>query len=247
MRDDHLQLVAQMKAVTVSREYGSGGGEIAARLAQRLNWTLFDHAVVQQVAHKLGISLSEAEEHDENEESLGDALLRACQLIQPTMSATIPGIPQGMDDKIYRTAFRQVIAAAFAAGHVVIVGRGAQFLLASQRDVLHVRIICPFEQRVIYVMRREQLSRSDAVDRIHYIEQGRKRAVQHQYHQDLSNPLLYDFTVNTHVLTLERAVDLLQFALLSKAERLSVPDDQLGPGMNVTPYLQELKDFPFPP
>jgi alpha/beta hydrolase fold len=36
------QAIAAMRAVTISREYGSGGGEIAARLARRLNWQLIE-------------------------------------------------------------------------------------------------------------------------------------------------------------------------------------------------------------
>ncbi len=53
--------VSQMRAITISREYGSGGGEIATRLASRLGWQLIDHEVVVQVAHELGVSEAEAE------------------------------------------------------------------------------------------------------------------------------------------------------------------------------------------
>jgi cytidylate kinase len=48
-----------MRAVTISREYGSGGGEIAARLAQRLGWRLIDHELIRQVARLLGESVVE--------------------------------------------------------------------------------------------------------------------------------------------------------------------------------------------
>jgi hypothetical protein len=46
----NLQAIAAMRAITVSREYGSGGGEIAARLARKLGWQLIDHAVIEQQA-----------------------------------------------------------------------------------------------------------------------------------------------------------------------------------------------------
>src|SRR5262245_55586904 len=57
---------AQMRAVTISREYGSGGGEIAARLARQLGWRLVDHEVVAQVARALGVSEAEAAAYDEH-------------------------------------------------------------------------------------------------------------------------------------------------------------------------------------
>ena len=46
------QAIAAMRAITISREYGSGGGEIAARLVQRLGWQLIDHAVIEQTARE---------------------------------------------------------------------------------------------------------------------------------------------------------------------------------------------------
>ena len=54
-----------MGAVTISREYGSGGGEIAARLARRLGWQLIDHAIVEQTASELEVYVTEVEKHDE--------------------------------------------------------------------------------------------------------------------------------------------------------------------------------------
>jgi len=56
---------AGMKAITISRQYGSGGGEIAARLAERLNWHLIDHELVARVARELGIPEQRAQGRDE--------------------------------------------------------------------------------------------------------------------------------------------------------------------------------------
>ena len=49
-------VISHMRAITISREYGSGGGEIATRLTKRLGWQLVDHEVVVQAAHELGVS-----------------------------------------------------------------------------------------------------------------------------------------------------------------------------------------------
>jgi len=53
--DVNQQTIAAMHAITISREYGSGGGEIAARLARRLGWQLVDHAVIEQTARELEV------------------------------------------------------------------------------------------------------------------------------------------------------------------------------------------------
>jgi CMP/dCMP kinase len=59
------EAIAAMRAITISREYGSGGGEIAARLARRLGWQLIDHAVIEQTARELGVHETEVQKHDE--------------------------------------------------------------------------------------------------------------------------------------------------------------------------------------
>src|SRR5438128_4894576 len=61
----NLQAIAAMRAVTVSREYGSGGGEIASRLARKLGWQLIDHTVIEQAARELGVYETEVEKYDE--------------------------------------------------------------------------------------------------------------------------------------------------------------------------------------
>src|SRR5579863_10200811 len=58
------QATAAMHAVTISREYGSGGGEIAARLARQLDWQLIDHAIIGQTARELEVHETEVEKHD---------------------------------------------------------------------------------------------------------------------------------------------------------------------------------------
>src|SRR5712692_2415056 len=138
--DEELNVISQMSAITVSREYGSGGGEIATRLATRLGWRLIDHEIVGQVARELDISETEAEVHDEHVEGMIARFFSSMQLIQPTAPvATTPITPMLlMNSQIYHEALRRVVEGAVAAGHVVIVGRGAQVLLAQRRDVLQM-------------------------------------------------------------------------------------------------------------
>ena len=76
--DEDRRAVAAMRAITISREYGSGRGEIAARLAKRLGWQLIDHEVVVQVAQKLQVSEEEAGEHEQSRSWVGGIPSRGC-------------------------------------------------------------------------------------------------------------------------------------------------------------------------
>ena len=73
--NEDFYTINRMRAVTISREYGSGGGEIATRLAKRLGWQLIDHAIVERVASEIGTSTQEAEAHGEYTEGIVSRLL----------------------------------------------------------------------------------------------------------------------------------------------------------------------------
>src|SRR5437879_8902096 len=80
-------IISQMRAITISREYGSGGGEIARRLAKRLGWGLIDHEAVIRVAQELGVSEAEAAVHDEYAEGLVSRILSSMQAVDTAMYA----------------------------------------------------------------------------------------------------------------------------------------------------------------
>lgn len=233
--DTRADRIARMRAVTFSRQYGSGGGEIAARLAQRLGWRLVDHEIVAQVAAALGVPEAEAEEYDERGESIFARMLAGMRSYEPAIP--VPGAA-GLetDEQRYRQALRETVEAACQQGHTVIVGRGSQALLARRLDVLHVRVVAPLEGRITYVMRRERLNHAQAQARIQMKDRDRQRYLATAHHLNPDDTQRYDLVVNTGVLDLDAAVDLIELALERKAERLGVPADALGPGAGATPY-----------
>ncbi len=232
-----------MRAITISREYGSGGGEIAARLVKRLNWLLIDHEVVVRVAQELGISEAEAEAYDERDEGLLSRFLTSLQMIQPSILVATPPMPLTMEAHEYNEARRRVIEAAVKTGHVVIVGRGAQALLANRRDVLHVRIVAPLDARITYVMQREGLDQATARNRIQSKDRDRIRYLQAQHHLSPEDPHLYDLVLNTGILSLDSAIALIKLALEQKATRFSTPTGELGPVTGLTRYPDQPADF----
>lgn len=248
----HQQAIAAMRAITMSREYGSGGGEIAARLAHRLGWQLIDHAVIDQTARELGVYETEVEKHDE--EYVASTLSRIVGGIQSFVtSLPTPGAPPGSvstspapETRAYQDTLRQIIIAAANAGHTVIVGRGGQVLFADHRDVLHIRVVAPLELRVAYVVRREGLDTDAARRRVEAKDRARTRYMQTQFHCQHDDPHLYDLIIDTAVLDLESAVDLICLALERKASRLSVPMEDLGPAAGLVPYTSKPADFRTP-
>ena len=162
--DQERESLARMRAITISREYGSGGGEIASRLARRLGWQLIDHEIVVRVAQELGVSEADAEEYDECGDGPLSRVLQSFRLVQPTMPVSMP-MALTTDSRAYNIARCHAVMGAYAKGHTVIVGRGGQALLAQQRDVLHERSSArqcrrfsndKLERRVVFSLRQRR-------------------------------------------------------------------------------------------
>lgn len=239
--------VFAMRAITISREYGSGGGEIAARLAERLGWRLVDHEVVKQIAERLGVEEEDAAAHDEHAESWVMQFLTTMQGVGP-MVALPSNLSFPPTEASYTRALREVVNGAVLAGQSVIVGRGSQVILRNRRDTLHVRIVAPLEHRISYVTLRESLSRVEAQQRITQRDQERRRYLINNYRHAPDDAHLYDITLNTAVLDLDSCVELIVRALEAKAAQLATPATALGPaGERPAPYPEAPVDFEVTP
>lgn len=245
MSENGTAVTSEMCAITISREYGSGGGEIAARLAKRLSWKLIDHEIVAEVARELGISHEEAVERDERTEGIITRMLTAMAAAEPTVFVPVE-LPRSFDADAYRDALHRVVTVSVATGNAVIVGRGAQVILMDRRDVLHVRVVAPLDKRIAYVARREELDISAAQHRIQDKDRSRQQFVQSLYSARADDARFYDIVLNTGILSLDACVELICLALERKAERLGLPDEELGPGAGLAHYPGTPEDLPVP-
>jgi cytidylate kinase len=240
---DEAAAIAAMSAITVSRQYGSGGGEVAARLARRLEWDLVDHQLIAWVARALGVSEAEARARDEQVPGFFSRLFDAILLMAPPeVPVTIEELPTDPEQR-YHDTVRQAILAAVARRHTVIVGRGGQALLGDRPDVLRVRVVAPLAQRIEYVARREERSPEEARARIRLKEHQRDQYFQTRYNRKPDDPDLYDLVVNTGGLDLDTACDLIVLALTRKGQLLALPPSERGPAAGLARYPGQPQDF----
>ena len=241
--------VGAMKAITISRQYGSGAGEIAARLAARLNWRLVDHEIVAQVAQHLGITEQKAAVRDEAAEGFITRVLSRIQFLPSVTTVTDPTYQVTTDDidaQQYREALQRVVETAADSGQAVIAGRSGAAMLAGRRDVLHVRIVAPLKALIAYVVLREGLDAASAQARIREKDRNRAQFMQTLYHHHVDDLELYDLVINTAVLSLDQAVELICLALEDKAQALSLPAEELGPARGLAPYPSRPADLRAP-
>src|SRR5438034_10180917 len=151
-----------MPFITVSRMYGSGGSDVAARIAKTLGWTLLDNAVIDAVAERSGLTRAEVSAQDERVPSLVERLASALSLGTPE---TMPPVPAGSvdtaEERIVSVTGR-VIEEAMNHGPAVFVGRGAQYMLAERDDTLHVFCYAPLAALIHNAITRRGVSPADA-------------------------------------------------------------------------------------
>jgi len=197
--------------VTITRQYASGGSEIGRLVVDRLGWTLIDNEFIDQVARLAGLPRDEVARREERAPGLLERLARTLAVASPEMFITtgeMP-IPVETEEDTLVTMTERVIAEAAAEGRVVLVGRGAQAVLATRPNALHVYVIAskPFRKKVAV----ERLGVDPAtVDRVlDETDQQRDEYVKTHYGRDRQDLTQYDFVLNAERLGFEGAADVI--------------------------------------
>jgi cytidylate kinase len=198
-----------MAVVTVSRQYGSGGSEVAERVARALGWTLYDNAVVEQVAQRLRMTPAEVSAREERMPSLVERMASAMALGVPEMMPVVGDLAAQPSEERMVMVTRRVIEDAVRAGPAVLVGRGAQCMLASRTDALHVFCYAPFEELVRYAVDVMGVPFSEAGRRVAEMNHQREEYVKHHFKRDWRDLSNYDLCVNTARLGLDGAAELV--------------------------------------
>jgi cytidylate kinase len=201
-----------MPVITVSRLTGSGGAEIGQRLAERLGASYLNTQIIQEVAHRLGISEATAAQYDERAEAFIERLARVLWLSNPALapiSTPASPLPFESTTQAFVEVTRELVREAARTGNAVIFGHGAQFILAQQPEVLHVRFVAPLAFRVEQVMQREDISRAEAERRVREEDQRRANAIRQFYHADWHAPDPFHVILNTALWDEEACIRLV--------------------------------------
>lgn len=203
-----------MAVVTLSRQYASGGSDIARLVADALGWTLVDNQFVDKVAERAGMSRAEVAQREERSPGLIERLARALAVSSPEVFAATGEAPAavGTEDTLVATTER-VIAETVQHGDVVMVGRGAQAYLAEHGATLHVLIVAPREARIQAALDRLGISRKEAERSVDEIDEGRRRYVKTHYGREWGHPANYDLCLNSATLGYRGCADLIVAAV----------------------------------
>jgi len=136
-----------IRIITIEREFGSGGGVIAEKVATGLGWKLWDQLLTEEIARRMDCDCRAVEEHEERRDPAYYRLLKAFMRGSFEGSLNAPRLKM-VDTDCVREVTQQILKEVAEDGNCVIVGRGSAYYLGGRRDAFHVFIYAPFEDKV---------------------------------------------------------------------------------------------------
>lgn len=187
------------KIITISREFGAGGGEIGRKVAKELDYTYTDKDLIYQIASQISMNPQEVKEIDEK---VSFHFGFAQSLFNMYTSQ--------LDEKLFK-AQKEVIKKIGERGNCVIVGRNANSILHEYDNSLHVFIYADEDWRVLRMKRDFMQDTSEAEIRHHLHEIDKARAKYCAYYttSKFTEAKTYDLCLCTSRLGIDKCVEII--------------------------------------
>lgn len=186
-----------IKVITVEREYGCGGSDIARLLSERLGWKLWDQLLTEEIARLANCPKAVVEVREEKNDPLYYRLFKSFLRGSYEGSINAPNLKLVDSECIMRITQKVVLQAA-GAGNCVIVGRGAQHFLEDRQDTLRVFLYAPREDKVRRLIERGKKER-EAEELVDSVDRDRVDFIQRYFHVEWPTRFLYHIMLNTSI------------------------------------------------
>jgi cytidylate kinase len=185
------------KIITVEREYGCGGGEIAKHLSERLGWKLWDHVLTEEIARLANCTKAAVEQREERTDPLYYRLFKS--FLRGSYEGSINAHKLNLvDSENILKMTERVVQHAAKKGECVIVGRGSQLFLKDRSDTFRVFLYAPREDKVRRLLTRGK-SEKDALDLVDTVDRERAGFIEKYFHVEWPDRAVYQVMINTAV------------------------------------------------
>jgi len=220
-RDPHAESRSTLPgpAITISRQSGTGALDLAERTAELLRagepegavpWTVFDRQLMDRTLeeHNLPKALAEfiPEDHRSVLRDLVDELLG---IVPPPWEIT----PR-LTETVLHLAY---------AGHVILVGRGANLITARMPNVFRVRLVGSLARRAERLRAQRPMTEEEAEKYLHEEDRARARYVRSNFQADINDCLLYNLIVNTDAMPADEVAQLIAGAARRRFQAPAAP------------------------
>ena len=192
------------KVITIARQFGSGGHEIAQKAADRLNIPLYDRSLVEMAAEKMGRSPVSIEKVDE---SVLFSILSGYQAPQEPNPVTGYGL--SLSDSTYVTQ-TIIIEALARKGPCIIVGRCGNYVLRNHPGLIDLFLCASMEDRTRRIMERYHFSEKDAINAIKSTDRRRKAYYESYTRRKWGSIDSHQMLINISRLGIDQTIDLIE-------------------------------------
>jgi cytidylate kinase len=183
--------------ITIEREYGCGGGEIAELVANRLGWKLWDQRLTEEIARLANCSKAVVEAREEKNDPLYYRLFKSFLRGSYEGSINAPKLNLVDSETILKTT-RRVVERAAEHGNCVIVGRGSQQFLKNRSDTLRVFLYAPREDKVRRLLARGKTEK-EAEDLVESVDRERADFIRKYFKVEWPDRGVYHSMINTTI------------------------------------------------
>ncbi len=195
----------QQLIVSVGREFGTGGHEIAERLAKRLNLPFYDRDLLREIANDLGVSATDLAQYDEMPRN-------------HLMSRTVRGYTSSPEHNVAEMQFQYLRNMAEEGKSFVIVGRCAEEKLKPYPALISIFVLGDQQAKLERISRVLDISLEEA-KKVQHKQDKRRKTYHNSYCEgkwgDSRN---YDISINSSRISQDRILELLEFYIQSRLE-----------------------------
>jgi cytidylate kinase len=193
--------------ITVSRQRGSRGSYIAERLAERFGYELLHRDLIDRICKSSGYKKRLVASMDEKSQS--------------DFESWLVGVLSGpyVDQSDYTRHLLEVIYPISSLGGVVVVGRGANFIIGMDRG-FHVRVVAPADDRVRNLMTHQKFDSEQAAREVESKDEERSDFIKKYFGKSIDDPLHYDLIINSATVSVDTAIHLIATAGMEKLAQI---------------------------
>ena len=192
-------------AITIARQYGSGGILIGKKLSEDLQVALYDKNLIELAAQKSGLCKEFIKKSDEKLplsgflSGIGDAICSGFGI----------EYARNINDEIFKIQ-SEIIRSLAQKESAIFLGRCADYVLREHKNILKIFVCANLEDRVKTVMQLSSISEKEALKEIEQNDKQRDRYYRHYTNIERGSAKYYDLCVNTSSLGIEASADFVK-------------------------------------
>jgi cytidylate kinase len=212
-----------MAVVTLSRQIGSWGDEIAARACELLDYRYFDKQLMLETAAEVGLCEPEVVDFSEDRYEVQDFISRLFRsgprtvkhvLVREDMHGLIDPLSARVLNEVQCASLvRYAVLMAYETGNIVIVGRGGQAILKDKPGVLHVRVVAPPEVRLRRLREQGISGIGEIKAKISHQDRATAEYLDRFFGIKCDDPAHYHLLINTGLMGIEEAAQVIAAAV----------------------------------